>query len=153
MDNAFSNNSIDDDVYLGVWINRSRGNGLQGATLTLDRRSGSLLIAVLALYVGATGNAFWKISRFILHYVLSSTTHPDGVYHQRQAILRNSETPLDAVLILIKATFSWRLRARRSYIRLVPVLILALLIWAAFSVAGRVSFETYHMAHANKCSA
>lgn len=130
--------SIDDNVYLGVWVNRSYENVLRGATLTLGRGSGALLIAFIALFVSATGKAVWKIARFILHYHLSSNKHLDGVYHQRQAILSNSQTAPDAVSVLFYAALAWRKKARRSLSRLGSVFGLALFIWVGFSVAGNI---------------
>lgn len=128
--------TIDDYVYRGIWINRANGNVVKGATLTLDRASGALLIAFMAMYVGAAGRAFWKIARFFLHYALSSATQHDAIYHQQQAILCNSETALDALWILTKASVAWRNRARRSFSRFFPASILAFVTLTAFTAAG-----------------
>lgn len=129
------NSYFDDDVYTGFWINRSYGP-IYGATLTLSRQGGGFLIAFLAVYVGMAGKSFWKITRFLLHSFFSSTTLPNGIYHQRQAILRNSKSALDAVEEILHAIFAWRKQSRKNPLRLVPVLFLAFVITASFAIAG-----------------
>ncbi|KAF2262432.1 hypothetical protein CC78DRAFT_618493 [Lojkania enalia] len=129
---------VEDDVYIGIWINRLYGP-VHGATLTLDRQSGGLLIAFLALYVTVTGKSFWRIVRFWCHFFLSSIAHPDGVYHQRQAILRNWESAPDAAWEFIKIAVAWRRRARSNWTRLIPPLILAVFVTAGFAIAGLFS--------------
>jgi len=128
-------NSFDDDVYTGIWINRSYGP-IYGATLTLTRQNGGFLIAFLAMYVGVTGKSFWKITRFLLHSFFSSTALPNGIYHQQQAILRNSKSALDAVEEVLYAMFAWRKRARKNSLCLIPVLALAFIVTASFAIAG-----------------
>jgi hypothetical protein len=53
METEILKSPLDDDIYLGFWINRVHGI-VKGATLTLDRSSGGLLIAFLALLEGHT---------------------------------------------------------------------------------------------------
>jgi hypothetical protein len=127
--------SIDDSIYTGFWINRSFGV-LRGATLTLDRWSGGLLIAFLALYVGATGRGIWTITRFLLHFIFSTELNRDGVYHQRQAILRNAPLAQDAVWELLRITFVWGKRTEAARRRILPAAVLAALISVASVVAG-----------------
>jgi hypothetical protein len=127
--------SYDDDVYLGLWINRAY-NPIRGAMLTLSRRDSGLFIAFLALFVAATGKNFWKIVRYCLHIHFSSHTSSDGVYHQRQAILRNSQFAEDAALNLIDARFAWRKRGERVDRRLMPVAVVALLVAMTFFTVG-----------------
>jgi hypothetical protein len=97
-----------DDVYLGFWTNWSQDK-VHGATVTLTQNNGGLLIAFVALFVGAAGKSFWKLLCFALHRLLSAPTVPqDGLYHQRQAILRNSETSLQGGCQLFKSMLAWK---------------------------------------------
>ncbi|KAF2002997.1 hypothetical protein P154DRAFT_573407 [Amniculicola lignicola CBS 123094] len=127
--------SIDDDVYTGIWINRSLGN-VYGATLTLDQRSGAFLIAFLALYVGTTSRYFWKLLRYLIYHSLSSPLGADGIYHQRQAILRNTELAHDAALELLSVAFAWRRKSNGNWKRTMPIALLAAIVSALFIVAG-----------------
>lgn len=128
----------DNDIYTGLWINRAH-DPISGATLTLNRRSGAFLIAFLALFVGVAGKAFWKIARFLLHSYFSSTAHPDTIYHQRQAILRNAKGAEDAVEDVLHAMLAWRKKAQKSSSRFSPVLLLAFVIVSGFAAAGMKS--------------
>ncbi|KAF2728977.1 hypothetical protein EJ04DRAFT_396134, partial [Polyplosphaeria fusca] len=94
-------------VYTGLWVNTARGR-LYGATLTLDRQQGAVLIALLALYVGAAGQGVWRILQLLLHRAFSSNNRPDGIYNQRQAILRNSESGLTAAWASLQTLIAWR---------------------------------------------
>jgi hypothetical protein len=125
----------DDDIYLGFWMNRAY-NSVQGSTLTLDRQRGTVLIAFLVLFVGATGKNFWKIVRYGMHIYFSSDQNSDAIYHQRQAILRNSQLPEDAASYLIHACFSWRNHGKKINKRLIPIALVAALIGASFFISG-----------------
>jgi hypothetical protein len=127
--------ALDDDIYTGFWVNRTIGL-LRGVTLTLDRRSGGLFIAFLALFVGATGRGVWKITRFLLHFVLSAEFNQDGVYHQRQAILRNALLAQDAAQELLEMTFVWRTRTEAACCKIMPTALLAALVSVASVTAG-----------------
>jgi hypothetical protein len=119
---------------------------MYGATLTLSRQKGTFLIAFLALFVATAGTSFWKIVRYGLHYGYSSSKMPDGVYHQRQAILRNTPSPLDAALKFLNIGWTWRKRAAKLSWRAFPSLTLALLISIGFTVAGTVYFDAFTIA-------
>lgn len=131
--------SSDYDVYTGLWIARARGV-VQGATITLGRQSGAILIAFLALYVGLAGSGCWNIVRFLLHRIFSTSSDVDGVYHQRQTILRNAGTAHSAVWELFQVSIAWRGKGARRHIkRLLPVMGLSAVLSLAFAAAGMIS--------------
>jgi len=130
-------NPTGDDIFVGFWQNRLF-NHVQGATLTLDRQRGALLIAFVALFVAASGRGFWKLVRFLLHFFHSTQQQHDGIYHQTQAILRNDGLALDAAQELLWATRVWRGRAKRSAQRLTPIAVVATVISLGFMAAGTV---------------
>ncbi|PSN62924.1 hypothetical protein BS50DRAFT_679329 [Corynespora cassiicola Philippines] len=130
--------SLDDDIFQGFWINHSLGS-IEGATLTLNRDGGNILIAFLALYVGAAGRGSWKVLRCILFFCFSSTSTPDGVYLQRQAVLRNSLLSLDAGFEFGEILFAWNRKASRVKRRIAPVGTLSILVATFFAAAGILS--------------
>ncbi|OAG01385.1 uncharacterized protein CC84DRAFT_190654 [Paraphaeosphaeria sporulosa] len=130
--------SIDKDIYKGFWINQSLGT-VRGATLTLDRQAGGLVIAFLALFIAATARSLWKIVRFLVHATSSTCNKQDGVYHQRQAILRNQPLALNAVLDFCRLGYAWRNRATDAPHRILPVSLLASAIAVASIAAGLLS--------------
>ncbi|KAL1607754.1 hypothetical protein SLS60_002690 [Paraconiothyrium brasiliense] len=77
-------------IFLGVWINWSKGNVL-GSTLTVTQTNGALLVAFVALFITFAGTRLWRISCFFLHRGYSASGPQDGIYHQRQAVLKNSD--------------------------------------------------------------
>ena len=123
------------NVFTGFWTNWSYG-AVRGATITLTKEHGGFLIAFLAIYVGMVGKSFWRLGCFALHLSLSSSEPEDGLYHQRQAILRNSDTAQDGAWRLLVSMISWRRRARRPVLRLLPLTLLAFLISTTFGVAS-----------------
>ncbi len=127
--------SLDDDIYLGFWINRSF-HIVHGATLTLDRQRGSLLIACVALFVGEAGRSLWKIIRCALHFMLSTQLRTDGVHQQQQAILRNSSLAGEAVIELLHLCLAWRKNGTAVGRRTLPLALLAAILSVVLTIAG-----------------
>ncbi len=116
--------SLDDDVYTGLWINRSLGK-FQAATITLDQRWWNMMVSFVALFVAATSRSVWKLFRFASHLYYSVSTAEDGVHHQRHAVLRNTLLATDTAVQLIEIDHVWRGRALRSRPRLVTLFCVA----------------------------
>lgn len=125
-------------VHIGAWTNWSRGK-VMGATLTLRRQDADLLIAFTAFFVAYIGTRFWRIICFAVHRTSSTARPQDAVYHQSQAILRNSSSPESGLTLLLGLLWS----SRRSQKRLRPLLAAtcALLCLAAFGAAGGLSSQ------------
>lgn len=129
---------VEPQVYIGTWTNWSRGKIL-GATLTLTQVNGSFLIAFLALFVSFAGTSFFRLTCFALHHILSSRNPEDDVYHQRQAILRNSASGSNAFCSLSSLLWSHRHQTKQEthpFKRVAPLLLHAAVTIGAFAVAG-----------------
>ena len=135
MNSSVTHSVTNNDIYLGFWTNWSYGR-IRGATLTLTNRDGGLLIAFLAVFVVVAGRSFWRITCFMIHSALSSNTARDGIYHQRQAILRNAESGGSGLLRLIRMNWAWRTRTRaHPYLRILPLMTFAFLNLGCLTVA------------------
>lgn len=66
------------------------------------RLDGGLLSSFIACFVTFSGTCFWRLACFVLHLRLSSYRPEDGLYHQRQAILRNAASGIGGLLDLLK---------------------------------------------------
>lgn len=133
--------SIQEDIYTGFWVNYSLG-AFHGTTLTISQQYGAILIAFIALYVGAAGRSLWKIVRFSLHMAFSSALAQDGVHHQRQAVLRNTSLAHDAALDLLRVYLAWRKRPGHLHKRLVPFVWLAAIVSATSIGLSTVSCDS-----------
>ena len=127
-------------VYTGPWINWSHGLIL-GSTITLSTRDASLLTAFLAMFVTATGAAWWRITSYFMHQTRASQEYQDGIHHQHQAILRNTGGPGGAAWQLIQTIWYWRKNASKPMLRTLPILTLAFLNISLFGLAGLFSSE------------
>ncbi|KAI0887777.1 uncharacterized protein GGS22DRAFT_197728 [Annulohypoxylon maeteangense] len=125
-------------IYVGTWINWSRGQ-IMGSTLTLTRRDADLLIAFTAVLISFVATRVWKIICFFLHRAYSKSTPQDVVYHQQQAILRNSSSPENALYLLLKLLWSGNFAKRR--LRPVLTILVATLCVSTFTVAGGFSSQ------------
>ncbi|GAW18725.1 hypothetical protein ANO14919_082060 [Xylariales sp. No.14919] len=125
-------------VYLGIWTNWSRGQVL-GCTLTLERREANLLIALTAFFVAFVSTRFWRIVCFAFHRHYATSDKRDVVYHQRQAILRNSYSAESGVQLLLQLI--WTTRSSRSRFYLILLVLVASICIAAFTVAGGLSSQ------------
>jgi hypothetical protein len=125
----------ENSVYLGVWTDWSHGS-ISGATLTLTQRNGGFLIAFIALFVTLTGGRFWAIAAFITHIIHSTQTAQDGIYHQRQAILCNTNSSVSALWKMLRLSWAWRRHRRASlFKKIFPSMLLSFLILSVFAVA------------------
>jgi hypothetical protein len=129
-------------TYLGPWINWSHGR-VKGATLTLQSKYGGLLAAFLAIYVSFTGGMFWRLLSFILHqlYTTKPGRNRDGLHHQRQVILRNSQGASGALWEFAKLSVYWRGKTERPFFRNFLFAGLAALNVSIFGVASIFTSE------------
>ncbi|KAI1357780.1 hypothetical protein F5Y08DRAFT_351646 [Xylaria arbuscula] len=124
---------MSDTIYLGVWINWSRGSIL-GQTLTTTKFNGNLLIAFTAFYIAFVATRFWSIICFLHDYY--STQQPRStVHHQRQVILRNSSSPESGLASLLQLLWAWKNHEGPVTVILFP-LILVTTCLLSFTVAG-----------------
>ena len=126
------------DVHLGAWIDWSRGT-IHGATLTLTRQDGNLVIAFVAFFVAFVGTRFWRLTFLALHYIYSREEARDGIHHQRQVFLRNVPNAEAAVGTLAAIAVAWGKVAKQVWMRLFPVIGLAIAWIMGFTLAGGFS--------------
>lgn len=137
MDNVLS--ELEDySIYLGTWTDWSRGK-LLGATLTLTRQNGTLLVAFIALFITMVSTSFWVLSCFAFHHLFSSESARDGLHHQRQVILRNSANSVSGITRLFQLLLAWRKIAKRPYRRVLPLLLSSAIILAGFAACSGFS--------------
>ncbi|KAK8122765.1 hypothetical protein PG984_011435 [Apiospora sp. TS-2023a] len=91
-----------EQVYLGTWTNWSRGSAVLGATLTMTQEHGNLLIAFTAVFVPFAASRFWRIFALIFHQCYSTSGPRDVIHHQRQVLLRNSNSPESGLLSFVR---------------------------------------------------
>ncbi|KAL1651891.1 hypothetical protein SLS58_000014 [Diplodia intermedia] len=136
---ATTNSKSDNyEILIGIWTNWTRGSVL-GRTLTLQRRDGDLLIAFIALFVTIVGTSLWRILCFGLHGFFSTEKTRDGVYHQRQAILRNSANGASGLIRFVQAMWAWRHRDSKPYRRIAPLITFTAFFLCVFGVASGFS--------------
>lgn len=119
-------------IYIGPWVNWSHGQ-LMGATLTLKQADANLLIAFIAFFIAFVATRFWRILCFALHQFYSTPKPQESLYHQRQAILRNSSSPEESLKLLCQLLWSYQ-SSRRP--RSTFALFAAVLCIASFTTAG-----------------
>ncbi|KAK8030199.1 hypothetical protein PG993_011490 [Apiospora rasikravindrae] len=128
----------DDNVYLGVWTNWSRGRVL-GSTLTLSREHGNYLIALTAFFIAFVATRFWRISCFAFHRWFSSPTSAETIYRQRQIILCNSSSPESGLVSLSVLLWSWRNLGLRRLYGLSLLILFVVICISGFVAAGSFS--------------
>ncbi|KAL9108103.1 MAG: hypothetical protein Q9227_007078 [Pyrenula ochraceoflavens] len=123
-------------VYLGFWTNWSRGR-VAGATLTLKNQEAALLTAFLAIFVAFVGTSSWRIISYSLHQFVSSQKTQDGLYHQTQAILRNSGNGTTNFTRLLRVLWAWRHhKSSRPFYRIGPLVAATVITTAVFAAAS-----------------
>jgi hypothetical protein len=125
-------------VYIGVWINWSRGQIL-GSTLTTTQKNGALLVAFIALFTTFVCARLWRIFCFASHHVYSSPDPQDAVYHHRQAIFKNSDNATAGLISWYQLLQAWRKVGGRPFRRVLPFALVTLLMAVAFTAASLLS--------------
>ncbi|KAK8072789.1 hypothetical protein PG996_006137, partial [Apiospora saccharicola] len=130
-----------EQVYLGTWTNWSRGSAVMGATLTMTQEHGNLLIAFTALFVPFAASRFWRIFAFVFHQCYSTSGPRDAIHHQRQVLLRNSNSPESGLLSFVRMLWAWRSSEHRPWARILPVAFFLFFSIGTFTVAGGFSSQ------------
>jgi hypothetical protein len=94
------------------------------------------LIAFLALYIRFSGSQLWNILCFIIHQYRSTIHARDGLHHQLQALLRNTQVDTTTIRETIRLGYLWKGKTDSAFRKSLPVLIFATLNWIGFAVAG-----------------
>jgi hypothetical protein len=119
-------------TYTGVWVDWSMGLA-RGTTITLSSSNGNLL-AFIATFVTVVSVRLWRILCFASHQALATRGSHDGLYYQRQHILRNTTSPMDAAWHFILQSWYWRGVADKSAGRAIPWAVCGTLYVALFGV-------------------
>jgi hypothetical protein len=125
-------------VYLGVWINWSRGQVL-GSTLTTTQKNGALLVAFVALFTTFVCARLWRIFCFASHHAFSDPNPQDAVYHHRQAVLKNADNATAGLISWYQLIQAWRKVGGRPFRRVLPLAMLTLLMAVTFTAASLLS--------------
>lgn len=127
-------------VFVGIWNDWSRGS-IKGSTLTVPTATGSIVIAVLALFISQAGSHSWSIVCFLTHQTRSTTKPRNGLYHQQQVILRNSVwgSDIGTIYQLGRVAWSWRGHGMRSIRATMWLLLLGVVHLSLFLITGTLS--------------
>lgn len=111
-------------------------------TLTLREDQGNLVISFLALFVAIAASQVWGILAFIIHQLLASPRTKDTPRHHVQIALRNSASPIDLLVDIIKISLAYGFASRRLHqgryaraFRYSPLLFIVLLVLVIFAAA------------------
>ncbi|QPC71273.1 hypothetical protein HYE68_002025 [Fusarium pseudograminearum] len=128
------------EIYTGSWTDWSRGRVL-GATLTLSSRDASLLLAFIAAFVTVVAIRLWLIIAFTTHQFAAAGGKHDGLYYQRQVILRNVKSAPAAAWLFIQQAWHWRGIARSSYSRTLPLALFCIIYSVGFAILAVFSSQ------------
>ncbi|KAH8897754.1 hypothetical protein GQ53DRAFT_596876, partial [Thozetella sp. PMI_491] len=112
----------------------SRGRIL-GATLTVTRINGTILIAFAAYFLTLVLGRFWGLGCMLLHWLFSTPEPRDVVHHQSQVILRNSSSPQEGLWTYIRLFWASRQTTGRVLRRTWPAWAFALFCIGSFTAA------------------
>lgn len=125
-------------VYVGIWTNWSRGHVL-GSTLTLRRGDADLLIAFTAFFIAFVASRAWRVLCFTFHRLYSTASPQNTIYHQCQAIFRNSSSPENGIQVLLQLL--WANRRSKGRSRPLLSVLVSILFISVFTVAGGFSSQ------------
>lgn len=87
-------------------------------------RTGTVIVALLTIMASVGTAQLWNICTFLYHQFCANGKDADGLYWQRQALLRTMPTPTALMADTIKLSWAWRSKIPRAFLRsAVPFLI------------------------------
>jgi hypothetical protein len=133
-------------VKQGYWVNLQSG-AIMGQTITTDVRTGSLVVALLAVLTTFGLGHLWNILVFSYHQLRAQGRMSDGHFHQQQALLRTMPAPNVIASDWIKLWWTWRGKVDHAFMR-TWVLALLSLVFTALTVAVGI-FVSYVISNTN----
>ena len=122
-------------VKRGVWLDQARGP-VMGRTLTTDIRTGTMLIAVLAVLASIAINHLWHLCLFAYHQYRANGRPADGLFWQQQTLLRASQPPSSFLADWVKIWWLWRGKAKHGLRRSLPHSLVAVVFTVATVAVG-----------------
>ncbi|KAJ4992126.1 hypothetical protein SVAN01_02447 [Stagonosporopsis vannaccii] len=122
-------------VKRGVWTNLDEG-AIMGQKITTDTRTGSLIVALLAVLSAIGTTHLWHLVTFMVHQMRANGKSTDALFRQQQALLRTLPAPSAVMTDTIKLWWAWRRRANRPLLRSLVLFLVALLFVAASGAAS-----------------
>jgi len=122
-------------VKRGYWTNLEQGS-IMGKTLTTDVKTGTIIIAFLAILSSLTISQLWKIVLFLIHQIRANGAPADGLFRQQQALLRSLPTPGSMLVDMAKLWWTWRHNIDHAFRRSLFHLGLSTVFMGATLIAG-----------------
>ena len=129
-------------AHIGLWKNWSKDT-LSVTTVTTSLTVGYIFISAVTLFVSIVGSYCWTIFCYALHQHRSSPKPQDGLYHQEQAILRNSVSDSTTAWDLIRLGWCWRSHAPQARTRTCKLTTFPILHMSLFGAASLLSSKFY----------
>lgn len=124
-------------VKIGLWTNWSHGYVL-GQILTVNARTGTLLIALLTILSSIATAQLWTLLTFLCHQSRANGEPADGLFWQHQALLRTLPSPTALIADGLKLSWTWRSKVPRAFLRS-SILIATALLFAVAAIAAGIS--------------
>ncbi|KAF2735518.1 hypothetical protein EJ04DRAFT_563373 [Polyplosphaeria fusca] len=107
-----------------------------GATITLPKEWGVILVAFLALFVKLASDHLWGIFSFAIFQFKATQTPQDDVYHQVQVVLRNVGSSTALLWELVTTAFARKGAKVQTFRRIALLLLLASIHAVGFYIAS-----------------
>lgn len=133
--------SLNASIYNGLWTDWGRDSWALGATLTLPSSKGKYLISIITFFITICGSQCWGIVCRVLFRIRATEAPKDGLRHQHQAILRNSDTEITAMSTFAATAWHWRGNAKHPMARSSWLIAVSAIHLAAFTIAGIFSSQ------------
>lgn len=110
-----------------------------GATLTLPRQAGVVLIAFMALFISFAGSHLWNIVCFAMHQIRATPDDRGDTHRRVQVLLRNGYSESRVLTDMIKIGWNRRHVAPSALCRYISLLCITGMHMLAISAAGLLS--------------
>ena len=107
-----------------------------GRTITTDTTTGNLIVALLAVSSTLGTAHLFNLLSFAIHQLRANGRPADALFRQQQALLRTLPTPGTVMVDALKLWWAWKRKARRSFLRSILLVLVALTFSASTTAAS-----------------
>ena len=107
-----------------------------GKTITVEPRTGNLIIATLTILASIGTSQLWNLLTILYYHYRAKTLLADGLFWQQQVLLRTIPTPATMMMDTTKLWWTWKKKVDRPHLRSSIILSFAICFSILALVAG-----------------
>jgi hypothetical protein len=109
-------------LFIRILVNRVPGQGrVLGSTLTVPDQYAFIINSLFTIFVTAIGGYTWSIICYVFYQFRATQDERDGLYHEKQVILRTGLPATTLLWRFLRLAWAWRSHTSHAFLRTGPL--------------------------------